>query len=213
MAGVVGAGGGRLGAGRRLLQLDLQATGAASQAGPASAAAAAATAAQRHLPNVQVRASLLGVLLPERRSVLHGGDLRQPHLQLRVSRRLRGAALRVQGPRPLVRADEPPTDDGDGVHRRRRDGGRVPGDASLRGRVGEAAAERQGGVGRGRARQRGGRGASAPPAASSLLARLTLVLWHGPLFKNLCDNYFTKLIIYFKGICFVYTGLLSYGVS
>lgn len=78
----MGGGVGRLGAGQRVLQLHLQAAGAARAAAAAAAATAAAAAPQRHLPRLQVRAGLLGVLLPERRSVFHGGDIGQPDLQL-----------------------------------------------------------------------------------------------------------------------------------
>lgn len=71
----MGGGVGRLGAGGRLFELHLQAAGQArSPAAPAPAAAAAA-ADQRHLPHIQVRARLLGVLLPQRGRVLHRGDI------------------------------------------------------------------------------------------------------------------------------------------
>lgn len=161
----MGGGVGGLGAGRRVLQLHLQAAGAARAASAPAAAAAAATAAQRHLPHVQVRAGLLGVLLPERWSVFHSGDIGQSDLQLRVSERVRGPAVRVQGPGRLVRADEPAADDGDRVDRRRRDGGRVPGDSSLLRRVGAAAPAGEGAALRGGARRgaAGGRGGAARP--------------------------------------------------
>lgn len=81
---MAGGGVGGLGAGGRLLQLDLEAAGAARKAAAPAAAAAAAAAPERDLPHLQVRARLLGVLLPERRRVLHGRHLGQPHLQLRV---------------------------------------------------------------------------------------------------------------------------------
>lgn len=159
----MGGGVSRLGAGRRVLQLHLEAAGAARAPAAPGAAAAAAAAPQRHLPHLQVRARLLGVLLPQRRRVLHRGHIRQPHLQLRVPERLRGAALRVQGPGRLVRADEPAADDGDGVHRGRRHGGRVPGHSSLLRRLGAAAPARQGAALRGRARTRAARGRGGAP--------------------------------------------------
>lgn len=185
---MVGGGVGGLGAGGRVLELDLEAPGAARAArrggrracGARAPRAAAAAAGQRHLPHLQVRARLLGVLLPERRRVLHRGHLGQLHLQLRVPLGLRGAALRVQGPGRLVRADEPAADDGDGVHRGRRDRGRVPGPSSLLRRVGAAAAARAGpqaGAGR-RGRERraaraagGAGGARAPGAQPRAAAR------------------------------------------
>lgn len=110
--------------------------------------------------------------------MLHRGDLRQPHLQLRVPQRVRGAALRVQGPGRLVRVDEPAADDGDGVDRGRRHGGGVPRHSSLLRRVGAAAPARQGGAAGG-ARPgpaRGGarrRASASAPARASLRAALT----------------------------------------
>lgn len=152
-----------LGAGGRVLELHLEATGAARAPAAAAGRASAAAAAQRHLPPVQVRAALPGVLLPERRRVLHRHHLREHHLQLRVPQRVRGPALRVQGPGRLVRALEPPADDGDGVHRGRRHRGRVPRHSSLLRRVGAAAARGQGGGRRGGARPgaAGGAGGAA----------------------------------------------------
>lgn len=155
------AGRGRAG----LLQLHLQEAGARAEAARPPAAAAAA---QRDLPHLQVRARLLGVLLPQRRHLLHGRHLGQPHLQLRVPQRLRRAAVRVQGPRRLVRAHQPAADDGDGVDRGRGHGGRVPGDSSLLRRVGAAAAARQGAVvaaGRARRRARAAGGRAGAPRA------------------------------------------------
>lgn len=166
----MGGGVGGLGAGGRLLQLHLQAAGA--PAAPAAPAAAAA-APQRHLPHLQVRARLLGVLLPQRRLVLHGRHLGQPDLQLRVPQRVRGPALRVQGPGRLVPADEPAAHDGDGVHRGRRDGGGVPRDSSLLRRVGAPAPARQGAaVRRARRGAAGGRGGAARPRAAVRRAAL-----------------------------------------
>lgn len=160
-------------AGRRVLQLHLEAAGAPRAAPAAPAPAAAAAAPQRHLPHVQVRARLRGVLLPERRRVLHRRHLGQPHIQLRVPQRVRGAAVRVQGPGRLVRADEPPADDGDGVDRGRRDGGRVPRDSSLLRRVGAAAPARQGGAAGGArpGAARGRRGAARPGPLQAARAR------------------------------------------
>lgn len=79
--------------------------------------------------------------------------------------RVRGAAVRVQGPGRLVRADEPAADDGDRVDRGRRDRGRVPGDSSLLRRVGAAAPAVEGAALRGGARPgaAGGRGGAAGP--------------------------------------------------
>lgn len=76
-----------------MLQLHLQAAGPAGAPAAPASPATAAVADQRHLPYVQVRACLLGVLLPQRGHVLHGGDLGQSDLQLRVSERFRGPAL------------------------------------------------------------------------------------------------------------------------
>lgn len=123
-----------------------------------------------------MRARLLGVLLPQRGHVLHRGDLGQSDLQLRVPERVRGPALRVQGPGRLVCVYESAPHDGDGVDRRRRDGSRVPRHSSLLRRVGAPAPARQdaallGGAGPGAAGGRGGahrpRGAvqGAQPAA------------------------------------------------
>lgn len=112
----------------------------------------------------------------QRRRLLHRRHLRQPHLQLRVSQRLRGAALRVQGPGRLVRADEPTAHDGDGVHRGRRHGGRVPRHSSLLRRVGAPAPARQGAtVARARAGAAGGRGGAARPRAALPSAPAALV--------------------------------------
>lgn len=140
----MGGGVGSLGSGGRVLQLDLEAAGAARAPAAAPRAAAAPATAQRHLPHVQVRTRLLGVLLPQRRSLLHRRHIRESHLQLRVQARLRRATLRVQGPGRLVRADEPAADDGDGFDRGRRHRGRVPRHSSLLRRVGAPAPARQG---------------------------------------------------------------------
>lgn len=166
-----GAAGGGLRAGGRVQQLHVQAAGAARAARAPAAAAAAAAAPQRHLPDVRVRARLLGVLLPQRRGLLHGGDLGQLHIQLRVPAGLRGPALRVQRLGSLVRADEPAADDGDGVHRGRRHGGRVPRHSSLLRRVGEASETRQGARG---ARGAEGSASAGPPAQTGAPARAVL---------------------------------------
>lgn len=203
---MAGGGVGGLGAGGRLLQLDLEAAGAARKAAAPAAAAAAAAAPERDLPHLQVRARLLGVLLPERRRVLHGRHLGQPHLQLRVPQRVRGPALRVQGPGRLVRADESTADDGDGFHRWRRHSGRVPRDPGVLRRLGEAPPARQdSAAGRAGPCAAGGRGGAPRPraavraASAVLVARQTLAGVHivrlcvklcertGDI-KNLCDN-------------------------
>lgn len=89
-------------------------------AAAAAAVAAAAAAQQRHLPHLLVPAPVLGVLLPERRQVLHGDHPGHAAVQLRVQGGLHRAALRVQGPRRLVPADEGQRHAGDGLDR---DGG------------------------------------------------------------------------------------------
>lgn len=76
----MGGGVGRLGAGGRVLELHLQAAGQARASAAPAPAAPAAAADERHLPPLQVRARLLGVLLPQRRRVLHRGHIGQPDL-------------------------------------------------------------------------------------------------------------------------------------
>lgn len=77
--------------------------------------------------------------------------------------RVRGPALRVQGPGRLVRADESAADDGDSVNRGRRDRCCVPRHSSLLRRVGAAAPARQDAALLGGARpgSAGGRGGAA----------------------------------------------------
>lgn len=169
---MVGGGVGGLRAGARVLQLHLQAAGAARA--PAAGRARARPAPQRHLPHLQVRARLLRVLLPQRRRLLHRGHLRQPHLQLRVPQRLRGPALRVQGPGRLLRAHQPPPHDGDGLHRGRRHRGRVPGHSSLLRRVGAPAPPRQG-ASAARARPGAARGRGGAPGPRAPVSRGALV--------------------------------------
>lgn len=103
--------------------------------------------------------------------MLHRDHLGEPHLQLRMSQRLRGAALRVQGSGQLVCADEPTPHDGDGVDRGRRHRGRVPGHSSLLRRVGAAAPAREGAAAGGaRPRAAGGRRSAARALLAAGLA-------------------------------------------
>lgn len=178
----MGGGVGRLGAGGRVLELHLQAAGQARAPAAPAPAAAAAAADQRHLPHVQVRARLLGVLLPQRRCVLHRGDIGQPDLQLRVPERVRGPALRVQGPGRLVRVYESAAHDGDSVDRGRRDRRRVPRHSSLLRRVGAAAPARQDAAVLGGARPgaAGGRGGAARPGRAVQGARAARARAAGP---------------------------------
>lgn len=113
-----GAGGsGRAGGARRgLLELHLQ---AARQARGPRPRCSAAAPDQRHLPHLQVPATLLRVLLPQRCQVLHHHHSGQPAVQLRVQGRLRGPALRVQGSGRVVPVVARPSHAGDGVHRGR----------------------------------------------------------------------------------------------
>lgn len=142
----MGGGIGRLGAGGRVLELHLEEAGAARAPAAAARAASAAASAQRHLSHVQVRAALPGVLLSERRRLLHRHHIREHHLQLRMPQRVCGSALRVQGSGRLVRAVQSPADDGDSVNCGRRHGGGIPRHSSLLRGVGAAAPRGQGGA-------------------------------------------------------------------
>lgn len=54
--------------------------------------------AQRHVPHVRLPARLRGLVLPQRRHLLHRQDRRVPHVLVRVLGRLHGQPVRVQGP-------------------------------------------------------------------------------------------------------------------
>lgn len=72
--------------------------------------------AQHNIPHVCLFAGVRGMVLSQRRHLLHRQNWRIGTLQLRVRRRLHGTAMRVQRPRRFIFTVKATHDVGDGKH-------------------------------------------------------------------------------------------------